>query len=94
MTNYWVSWYATEANGPYEIHTPWWCTGWRLSDDAETICAALKAKSEHDAMEQIYRAYDQRPDSIEFRFVEPRPDDWSPFDDRFQRAEWLGWLDD
>lgn len=91
MSNYWVSWYCpAELYGKFELHSPWWVSG----EDAEgryTICAAIKAGSDDGARETIYECYDDRPSSIEFRFVEERPDDWLPFNDRFPQAGWMKW---
>jgi len=34
---------------------------------------------------------DLMPEDVEWRFVEERPDDWSPFSDRFPQADWMEW---
>ena len=91
---YWVSWYDLHY-GKWELHSPWWVSGERLHDGAQTICAAIRAPSPDAAMIMIEQAHDEpRPLPLEFRFVDERPDDWSPFCDRFQRAAWMKWTED
>ena len=85
---WWLSWYSPPSLGPLVLHTPWWVTG-RLSDKTATVVAAVQAADADAASELVYAAYDQRPDRIEFRFVEPL--DRSPFLDRFPRADWMQW---
>jgi hypothetical protein len=89
MKNYWVSWYADE-DVAFTLNTPWWCTGWRCADGAATVCAAVKAMNEYDAKDVIVAAHDDLV-SLEWRFVNERPDEWSPFCDRFPRADWMVW---
>jgi len=95
MNKYWVSWYAVpkrlSANGNFELESPWWISGWRDSDGADTICAAIMAETENEAKEAIYKAYDKRPRNLEFRFCEKQTEDWSPFNSRFQRSAWMKW---
>lgn len=90
-TPFWVSWYARAEYGEFELHSPWWISGWRLSDDARTICAAVMASDEEAAQEAVYASYDVRPSGIEFRFVEPQDSYWIQFSDRFPRADWMRW---
>jgi hypothetical protein len=88
---YWVSWYHDlEAFGEFELHTPWWFSGGDLAG-RDTVCAAVMAYDEVDAMERIYDCYDVRPSQIEFRFSEGRDESWSPFNSRFQKADWMKW---
>lgn len=89
MKSFWISWHHTEAMGEFEIHSPWWRSGYRGSDGAASICAALRASDEAGAHELIYASYDERPSEIEFRFCEERPDTESPFTDRFAKADWM-----
>jgi hypothetical protein len=93
---WWVSWYETPDM--YEAcicaladtRLPIWPSGFRVSDDASTMVAAVQAENEEAAREQITSLYRGIWD-IEWRFVEKRPDDWSPFCDRFPWAEWMLW---
>lgn len=39
----------------------------------------------------VYNCYDKRQDDIEFRFVIKEGKEWSPFCDRFPKAEWMEW---
>ncbi len=94
MKNFWLSWYATKLTGSYTLHWPWWYSGARLYLNGEqdpTICAAVQAESESSAKEIVLAAHDKRPEAIEWRFCEERPADWTPFCDRFERAEWMHW---
>jgi len=92
---WWVSWFHDSAYGAFEIHTPWWWT----SDTA--ICAAVMAPDEDGAREAIFSAYDTRPSSLPWRFVEPKPDGWAPWNidpgvegtSRFQPKDWMQWPD-
>lgn len=89
--NWWLSWYHGKQYGEFELNSPWWMSGTRMNDEAITLCAAIKAKTEDNAKQIIFDAYDVCPDSIEFRFIEQRADDWSPFCDRFPKADWMRW---
>lgn len=85
MKNFWISWYNPGTT--FALASPWWVSGY--SGDAATICAAVRAEDKAAAEEIVYRAMDERPGSIAFRFVEERPSDWSPYNGRFRRAEWM-----
>jgi hypothetical protein len=92
MKKFWISWYcAADDMGKFELHTPWWISGTRCSDDAETICAAVQAEDEEAAKKAILNSYDDPPKDLEWRFVNERSADWSPFCDRFQQAKWMKW---
>jgi hypothetical protein len=88
---FWLSWYHDgEVLGPFELHTPWWVSGYRGYD--ETICAAVLAADEEAAREIVVGAYETWPkNGIEFRFVTLQEPGWSPFGDRFPGAEWMQW---
>lgn len=93
IKRWWVSWYHNDAHGPFEIHTPWWWT----SNTA--VCAAILAPDVEAARKAIYDAYDNPPAFLAWRFVEPRPNDWSPWnlapgvigESRFQPRDWMKW---
>lgn len=87
MKSYWLSWWTTDEHGGFELHWPWWISGYR--DDASSICAAVRAESEDAAREIVLASYDKRPGDVEFRFVEKRPDDWTPYNDRFKKGDWM-----
>lgn len=93
LRNYWVSWYCPVGQmGKFELHWPWWVSGMRMSDDAETICAAVKAADENGAKAVVLASFDEpRPADLEWRFVLERERGWSPFTGRFQRANWMQW---
>ncbi|GHU77805.1 hypothetical protein AGMMS49992_26770 [Clostridia bacterium] len=89
--NYWVSWYHKPSFADFELHWPWWISGIRESDKAEIICAAIKAKNEFEVRKIIRLAYGKSVPVSQYRFVELRPAGWTPFNDRFQRADWMEW---
>lgn len=91
MRRYWISWYAPPELGPFELHSPWWISGRRCSDDALTICAAIQAADEDAVREVVYASFDERPASLEFRFCHEAEPEWIPFCDRFPRADWMVW---
>lgn len=91
MKSYWLSWFHTEQLGPFELHFPWWHSGTRLSDDAATICAAVRADNEEHAKRLIMDAYDRPSRQLEWRFVGERLADWTPFNGRFPKAAWMKW---
>jgi len=88
---FWLSWWHEEGMGGFELRWPWWFTGTRCADDAESVCAAIRAATPEDAKEAVMAAYDERPERIEWRFCQARPDDWSPCGDRFPKARWMEW---
>ncbi len=94
MANYWISWYGNK--GAWELHSPWWISGHRMVADRlafdeerqePTVVAAVKAENEDAAKALILAAHDSKPADLEWRFVEERPDDWSPFSGRFPRRD-------
>lgn len=86
---FWMSWYGGE-NEP-DLQTPWWITGWRTSDMAPTICAAVIAEDESAARALVAAA--SAGVQLEWRFCDPKPETWSPFCDRMRRAPWMQWPD-
>lgn len=90
MNRFWISWWAARADGSFELHSPWWFSGYRTESES-SVCAAVIADSEEAAKEVILAAYDTRPSGLEFRFVEQKPDDWSPFNTRFRQRDWMQW---
>ena len=92
-SRWWVSWYSpAELYGKFELHSPWWISG-EDADGRHTICAAILAHTEHEAQQLVKESYDDCPPPIEWRFVSDRPANWSPFCDRFPKADWMKWPD-
>ncbi len=90
MSNYWVSWYRSDKSmQEFEYHGPWWCTGYRDNDGI--YCAAVNAGTTDEAKKVISESFDNHPGNIKWRFIEKRDNDWSPFSDRFPRADWMQW---
>ena len=98
MTAFWLSWYLTKEMGAFELESPWWVSGarvWQKGDEIwtdDSIVAAVRAESEEAAKELVLASFDKRPEAIEWRFCEPRPDGWAPFSERFPRGDWMKWL--
>lgn len=85
--NFWLSWKHYFEDGEFELHFPWWVSG--FGDDYETIVAAVKADSSEDAWKIIEDAYDYAGVYIEQRFCDEF--EGSPFSDRFPKADWMIW---
>ena len=90
---FWVSWVQKPELSEYELHSPWWTSGQAPHPDGTrfTICAAVMAESVEAAKNKILDAYDVRPTDLEWRFCEERPNNWTPFSERFPRAAWMRW---
>ncbi len=91
---FWVSWYGYRGVG-FCLDSPWWISGSRQDPQDEEreqniICAAVRADSEEEAMSLIVKAHD-KPVSIDWRFCAAQKPDWSPFNSRFRRADWMKW---
>lgn len=92
----WVSWYAVPGtiteNGKFELHYPWWISGERGSDGAQTIVAAIPVVLEEEAHAVIQEAHDFKPAhkvDLEIRFNDLK--EGSPFCERFPRRKWMKW---
>lgn len=91
---WWVRWYHIQGTmGDFACCSPFWCTGSTMDEPEQRImCAALKARDEEHVKEIVYGFYDERPESIEISFIESRPDDWDPLENkggRFPPGEWM-----
>jgi hypothetical protein len=83
---WWLSWVHLKKDGPFELHWPWWVSGY-TSDDDDTICAAVRADDEDAARALIHAAYDRSPMILHWRFIDPL--NGSPYTRRFQKADWM-----
>ena len=72
LRKWWISW--NHRPGGLMLSWPWWFSG------TNTLCAAIIAESEEAATEIVRLAYDTPADRLGVRFIEERPDDWSPWD--------------
>ena len=84
---YWVSWIGDEN---FELHSPWWRSGYSGDGEKVVFCAAVISTSEAAAKRAINNALDSGYIE-EWRFFEEKENDWSPFNDRFRRADWMVW---
>lgn len=90
MSDWWVSWYSTSPMDEFELHSPWWVTGYTMDEpQANIIVAAVRAPEAAAAYAQVRAAYDNGPEGFRERFVEPLTR--SPFTDRFPQAAWMRW---
>ena len=90
MTAYWLSWWHPHTVGEFDLSIPWWISQTSVEGE-QAICAALRARDDAAALENIFASYDARPRKLEFRFIEPKPPEWSPFTKRFPREHWMQW---
>lgn len=90
-SNYWVRFYVDGSAYPhFEYHGPWWVSG--LTGDGEQyICAAVRARDEAHAEAIINASFDAGYGVQEFSFADVQGSSWSPFCDRFPRADWMQW---
>ena len=88
--SYWISWTALEPLHTFELHSPWWVSGYNAYDNP-TIVAAVRAPSPEAAVEVVRNAYDSPPPIIDLRFCDEMPAGRSPFSDRFPKCEWMAW---
>jgi hypothetical protein len=97
VNEFWLSWYHDPENGEFELHSPWWTSGYTMTDPPKsTIVAAVRAEDEDAAWAVVRASYDTPPESVIERFCEPlAPKDgkypWDNPNGRFQRAEWMKW---
>lgn len=78
-------------SGNYEIHSPSWVSGYGRGP---TVVFAGIAESEDDLMEHIEAHCLDEGSSVEWRFVNERDDDYSPYTDRFPGpSSWHVWPD-
>lgn len=91
---FWLSWESRDPHGlgTFELSSPWWISGY--GDDSALICAAVMAEDEDSAIDIVIASFDEpRPDGldIDWRFVNEREPGWSPFSERFPKADWMVW---
>lgn len=90
---WWVSWYSPATLDSFELHAPWWISGWSGENmDTPTIVAAIQAEDEDEVWNIVRGAYDNPPASVEDRFCEPMNADWYFDSDRFPKQPWMEWL--
>jgi len=88
---WWVSWYCASPSSEFELHSPWWVSGYD-ADDRTIYCAAVRAADEAAAYDLIRGSYDNPPSRFDERFCEPLTG--SPFTSRWPKAGWMAWEDD
>lgn len=88
---WWVSWYSPHR--AFELHSPWWISGYSFDPPADVVVAAVRAPSVEAAWETIRLCYDDPPEIVIQRFCDPLDRD-DPFSDRFPKADWHAWEPD
>lgn len=86
--DFWLSWYSDIPLSEFELHSPWWVSGYD-ADDRTILVAAVRAKDEREAWLQVKGSYDDPPPSLDERFCEEL--DRSPFCGRFPKSAWMEW---
>lgn len=97
---WWISWYSPEALGGFELHWPWWRSGWTIERDGTektVLVAAVRADTEDEAFEIIESAYLEKPeDGVERRFCDKLEDGetmpWEHEGTRFPLMDWQEWV--
>lgn len=87
--DFWLSWYSPANMAEFELHSPWWVSGYD-SDDRNIVVAAVRAVDEAAAFAQVRAAYDNGVGPIEERFIETMTHE-TPFGGRFPQAGWMAW---
>lgn len=60
---WWVRWYSSDDHGSFTLYTPWWETGFTLSEpEAKIFVAAIWADDLAEVEEILYGCYDKRPE--------------------------------
>jgi hypothetical protein len=88
VRDFWLSWYCQSPISEFELHSPWWVSGYG-ADDSFIVVAAVRAADERAAFEQVRAAYDNEPEGFRERFCEPLTS--SPFSGRFLQSKWMAW---
>lgn len=96
---WWISWYHPAELGGFELHWPWWSSGWSFDKDGNEInifVAAVRADSEDEAFDLIESSYDEKPEKgLERRFCDKLEEDeskpWEHAGGRFQLGDWMSW---
>lgn len=98
MTPFWISWYTPRPMSEFELHSPWWVSGYADAADGTPltiVVAAVLAVDAEDAWEQIAAAFDEprSPSDFDRRFCEEHPElaTDGPFSPRWPKARWMAW---
>jgi hypothetical protein len=88
LRNFWIS-FCTTSDQEFELYSPWYRSGYY--DGGQTNCAAIQARSEREAIDTIFAAFDRTPEFLQVNFVHDKPSEWSPFSENFKRESWMQW---
>ena len=107
LQGWWISWYQTKKLGAFELHSPWWVSGYRERETKKgkikldsVIVGAVRAENEKAAKAAVVASYDDPPDvdEIEWRFCEELnegEEPWIPRDGKDEsslRFRRAGWM--
>ena len=90
MKIFWMSWWQKTDDYRPITYPPnkgiigWWCTGMRLQDEANSICAMVIAENELEAKNTIKQDW---PESEEWRFCGEVEN--TTLSDRFRIENWM-----
>lgn len=89
LNEYWCRWTSTMSVESFEYHGPWWISGYS-SYGNPTICAAICAESEEEALKAFCSSYDKAPlGLLDFSCDPLKMSD--PFTSRFPKRDWMIW---
>lgn len=92
---WWISWFSPEEYGGFELHVPFWRSGWYFTNDSKEVTifvAAVRADNEDEAFAQIASAYFEPPTGgVSRRFCLPleEPYPWDREGTRFVKEDWM-----
>lgn len=98
MKKYWVSFNCSvNLMENFEMHSPWWISGSQINSNYEitshSICCAIQQPNKREVYRYVRSCFDKgyEPKRIKYRFIDEKPNSWSPFCDRFPKAKWMKW---
>lgn len=92
---WWVSWFSPEKYGGFELHVPFWRSGWYFTDESEEVTifvAVVRAPNEDEAFAQITGSYFEQPEGgVSRRYCKTleHPYPWEREGTRFEREDWM-----
>ncbi len=87
--NYWIGFWTDME--PEDFQTGWPHQLLGALDGGWKFHVAIQARSEKEAVGIIFDSFVGEADHIRILFLEPKPNDWSPFNGSFEREDWMRW---
>lgn len=90
---YWISWLGSEFPKAIIPSWPWWIDGWTYGASGEQTPIIVGAVVGTSVEQVKQRVTDARIGGRvkEWRFVEEKPADWTPFNQRYPQQPWMRW---